>query len=79
MEWTPGGVAPALCACVRQQFLLRVTLRACGGRPGNEATYVSCHKDSLLHASLSFQTYLNNIIINIIIDVKNTRRCYYIL
>ena len=29
-------------------------------------TYVSCHKESLLHASLCFQTYLN--IINIIID-----------
>ena len=37
--------------------------------------YVSCHKESLLHASLCFQTYLN--IINIIIDVKNMTRAHY--
>ena len=27
--------------------------------------YVSCHKESLLHASLCFQTYLNMIIIDV--------------
>ena len=32
--------------------------------PVHTYNYVSCYKESLLHASLCFQTYLNIIIIN---------------
>ena len=67
----------AKCGVNANAVLRSWTLLAAFGGSYAPDDILSCHKESLLHASLCFQTYLNIIIINIIIDVKEVVITFY--